>query len=186
MKSKIIVKAAAVTTVVVFAFLFGIMYMQYSGSWPTATSALPRDADLGSRAIEFQNWDFTLSNESVVSLHDFRGTTLVLELMATWCSACKSQIPLFQNLESIRGNEIVLLALSVDISETPAMMADYKINEGFDWDCGVEDAGTFSEYLDVSLIPTILIIDSSGLLRWIHEGTWDSLSMNDTLTTMGI
>ncbi|MDF1540239.1 MAG: TlpA disulfide reductase family protein, partial [Candidatus Thorarchaeota archaeon] len=112
--------------------------------------------------------------------------TVILELMATWCSACKSQIPFFQDLDTIRGNEIVIIALSVDISETPAMMADYKVTEAFDWDCGVEDEGTFSEYLNVNLIPTILIIDPNGLLRWMHEGTWNSLSMNNTLTSLGL
>jgi len=107
-------------------------------------------------------------------------------LMATWCSACKSQIPFFEDLDAIRGDEIAIVALSIDLSETPAMMADYKTDEGFVWDIGVEDEGTFSEYLNVNLVPTIIIIDPTGLLRWMHEGTWGSLSMNSTLTSLGL
>lgn len=186
MKSRMVVKVAGITTLVVFGFLFGIMYMQYTGNWPTVQSNLPRDTDLSAYNLELPNWSFTLSDDTVINLHDLRGTTVFFELMATWCSACKSQIPFFETLESIRGDDIRIIALSIDAGETPAMMANYKIDEGFDWDSGVEDVGSFSEYFGVSLIPTILIVDPNGILRWMHEGTWSSTSMNTTLTTMGL
>ncbi|MHA1909683.1 MAG: TlpA family protein disulfide reductase, partial [Candidatus Thorarchaeota archaeon] len=101
-------------------------------------------------------------------------------------SACKSQIPFFETLDSIRGDDVRIIALTIDAGETPAMMAEYKIDEGFDWECGTESAGSFSEYLNVNLVPTILIVDPNGMLRWMHEGTWSSTSMNSTLMTMGL
>jgi thiol-disulfide isomerase/thioredoxin len=186
MKSKLLVKVAAIASLVTFGFLFGIMYMQYSGNWPTGASSLPRDTDLASYEMELPDWSFTLSNETSLNLHDLRGQTLVIELMATWCSACKTQIPFFEELVSLRGDDIRIIALSIDSGETPGMMANYKVDEGFEWECGTESSDSFSEYLNVSLIPTILIIDPEGLLRWMHEGTWGSTSMNSTLTSLGI
>ncbi|MHA1909682.1 MAG: TlpA family protein disulfide reductase, partial [Candidatus Thorarchaeota archaeon] len=102
MKSKIIVKVAAIVSLVIFGFLFGIMYMQNTGFWQTEHTNLPRDSDLEVYAIELPNWNFTLSDDTTLSLHDLRGQTIIFELMATWCSACKSQIPFFETLDSIR------------------------------------------------------------------------------------
>jgi thiol-disulfide isomerase/thioredoxin len=106
--------------------------------------------------------------------------------MTTWCSACKTQIPFFEELDFLRGDDIRIIALSIDAGETPSMMANYKLDEGFDWECGVESLSSFSEYLSVSLVPTILIIDPDGFLRWMHEGTWSSTDMNSTLTSLGL
>ncbi|MFW9954538.1 MAG: TlpA family protein disulfide reductase [Candidatus Thorarchaeota archaeon] len=183
MKSKIMAKAAGVTSIVALAFILGIVYIQATGNWPTAQ--LQRDVHLGESTIELPDWSFTLSNDESDQLSNYRGQILIVELMTTWCTSCKAQIPLFENLLLIR-NDIQILALTVDKAETPQMMADYKTSEGFSWPCGVEAEGTFSQFLDVSLVPTIIIIDQSGYLRWIHEGTWSSASLNSTLDSIGL
>ena len=186
MKSKIIVKVSAVMTLVVFGFLFGIMYMQSTGNWPNGSHNLVENTDLGSQQIELPDWNMTLSDSSVVSLHDYRGETVLIELMATWCSSCETQIDYMESFLQLRPAGVIIIALSVDISETPAMMANYKTEHDFSWECGVESEGSFSEYLDVEYIPTILIIDPSGYLRWIHVGTWSATNMNSTLSSMDL
>jgi len=186
MKSTILVKVAVVSTLVIFGFLFGIIYMQNAGTWPTGSHNLSHDTDLGSQQIELPNWNMTLSDSSTASLYDYRGQIAIVELMATWCSSCETQIGYLASLLQLRPEGIKIVALSVDISETPSMMANYKSEHEFSWDCGVESDNSFSEYFAVEYIPTILIIDANGYLRWIHVGTWSASNMNSTLTSMGL
>ncbi len=186
MKQKVVIQAASIIVLVVFGFLFGIMYLQYTGNWPTDSHRIQQETDLGAQQIELPDWNMTLSDDSVVSLHDFRGQVLIIELMATWCSSCETQIENLEELIAIRTEGLVIIALSVDISETPWMMADYKTDHGFNWECGVETEGSFSEYLGVEYIPTIAIADTEGYLRWVHVGTWSASSMDSTLTSMGL
>ncbi|MFW9920105.1 MAG: TlpA family protein disulfide reductase [Candidatus Thorarchaeota archaeon] len=186
MKSKVLIQATTVAVLVIFGFLFGIMYMQNTGNWPTDSHNIQLETDLGAQQIELPDWSMTLSDNSEISLHDLRGQTVIVELMATWCSSCETQIAYLEELLSIRTEGVMIIALSVDISETTQMMADYKSDHEFEWDCGVEVQSSFSEYLNVEYIPTIAIIDSNGYLRWVHVGTWSASSMDSTLSSMGL
>jgi peroxiredoxin len=186
MKTRILVTAVAVTSLVLLAFGIAILYMQNAAGPQQSSMEFQRDTDLTSQHVELPNWNLTLSNESTVELNQLRGQVLIVELMATWCSACESQIANFQDFLGIRTEGVSILALTVDVSETPQMMANYKTNHGFTWACGVAGDGTFAEYLDVTVVPTIVIIDGSGYLRFIHEGTWSASSMDATLTSIGL
>ena len=186
MKTKILLQVMTVIALVVFGFLFGIMYMQNTGNWPSDTDTIQLDTDLGAQEIELPDWTMTLSNSTEISLYAFRGQVVILDLMATWCSACETQLGNLLDLQSLRTEGIVILSLSVDISETPQMMANYKSDHGFTWNCGVENDNTFSDYLNVEYIPTIAIIDTAGYLRWVHVGTWSASSMDSTLASLGL
>ena len=186
MKSKKIMIVDDVSVIVVFGLIFGMMYIQYYGNWTPSNRNIAFDTDLGSQDLELPDWNMTLSDSSVASLHDFRGQVVIIDLMATWCSSCETQIGYLKSFQELRTSGIKIITLSVDISETPSMMADYKVDHEFDWDCGLEESSSFSSYLDVEYIPTIAVIDSEGYLRWVHEGTWSASSMNAALTSMGI
>lgn len=186
MKTRALLTVVAVISLVLLAFSFGILFMQDEETPAQNSNGFARDTDLAPQHVELPNWNFTLSNESTIDMYQLHGQVLIVELMATWCSACEAQIPNFKDFLGIRTEGVAILALTVDISETAAMMANYQTQHNFTWDCGVAGEGTFGDYLDVSVVPTIVIVDSGGYLQFIHEGTWSASSMDATLTSLGL
>ncbi|MFW9848968.1 MAG: hypothetical protein ACFFF4_07495, partial [Candidatus Thorarchaeota archaeon] len=87
MKTRVIIPVLGIISLVVSGFLIGIMFMQNTGNWPTDHSNLPRNSDLVSYNIDLPDWNFTLSDETVINLEEMIGQTVIFELMATWCSS---------------------------------------------------------------------------------------------------
>jgi cytochrome c biogenesis protein CcmG, thiol:disulfide interchange protein DsbE len=66
--------------------------------------------------------DFTLQDsEHTVSLHDYRGKIVVLNLWASWCLPCIEEIPDLNLLQKRMGDKVTILGVSYDDTE-----ADYE------------------------------------------------------------
>ena len=62
--------------------------------------------------------DFTVQDaDHKVSLHDFRGKTVVLNFWATWCPPCVEEMPSLVKMQSNLKDRVVVLAVSVDEDE---------------------------------------------------------------------
>jgi len=50
-----------------------------------------------------------------VSLSDFKGKVVVVDVWATWCGPCKGEIPSLQKLEEeMKGQDVVFISYSID------------------------------------------------------------------------
>lgn len=112
-----------------------------------------------------------------LTLADFRGKVVVLNLWATWCTPCVAEMPMLDRLQQQLGDEgVEVLALSVDRGGSKAVEEFYQRT-------GVRHLGI---YVDPSMrvttdirapgLPTTLIIDPEGteLGRVIGPMEWDS------------
>ncbi len=62
--------------------------------------------------------DFTVQDaDRKISLHDFRGKTVVLYFWATWCPPCVDEMPSLVKLQSDLKDRVLVLAVSVDEDE---------------------------------------------------------------------
>jgi cytochrome c biogenesis protein CcmG, thiol:disulfide interchange protein DsbE len=62
--------------------------------------------------------DFTLQDsERKVSLHDYRGKIVVLNLWASWCLPCIEEIPDLNLLQQRMGDKVTIVAVSYDDTE---------------------------------------------------------------------
>lgn len=70
----------------------------------------------GEKASDFTYPDL---NDKMVSLSDFKGKVVLVDVWATWCGPCKKQIPALIQLEKdFHGsNDIVFMSVSVDESK---------------------------------------------------------------------
>ena len=67
------------------------------------------------RLIGSQAPDFTVQDsDRTLSLHDYRGKIVVLNLWATWCGPCLDEIPDLDLLQKRMGDKITIVAVSYD------------------------------------------------------------------------
>jgi thiol-disulfide isomerase/thioredoxin len=94
------------------------------------------------------------------TLGDFFGKTVFVEPMATWCSNCRSQLRNVASARNILAEEaeidleeadfedIVFIALSVEIGLAEQTLADYTERQGFDWTFAVMPEEMLVEMVD--------------------------------------
>jgi thiol-disulfide isomerase/thioredoxin len=113
---------------------------------------------------------------STVSLVDFRGKLVVMNLWATWCAPCLREMPSLERLQSHLGDRAVVLAVSEDRGGTKAV-------EPFIAKLGLKAVKTYIDpnsevghAFDVQGLPTSFVIDPDGKVMGRVQGAaeWDS------------
>jgi len=119
---------------------------------------------------------FTDAEDKPLTLAGYKGKTVLLNFWATWCAPCVKEMPSLDRLQAEIGKDkFVVLPLSLDgpsRSKVAPFYADRKLaNLGIYFDKGKKVLGT----LDVSVLPTSILIDAQGreLGRLEGEADWD-------------
>jgi len=113
-------------------------------------------------AAASQILDFTLpavSGDSL-KLSSLRGKVVVFDFWATWCGPCRVQHPLYEKVQQRFKNNPDIVFLAVATDEDRSLVAPILKDRGW---AGRNyfDAGLATK-LDVSSIPTTIIVDKAG------------------------
>ncbi len=110
------------------------------------------------------SFSFPDMNGKMVSLSDFRGKIVYLDVWASWCGPCRREIPAAKELEKqMHGKDVVFLCVSVDGDE-----AAWKkiVKEKELTGVHIHSKGDFNSEMtklyDIRSIPTYIIIDRKG------------------------
>jgi len=119
---------------------------------------------------------FTDADDKPLKLADYKGKTVLLNFWATWCAPCVKEMPSLDKLQAEMGKDkFVVLPLSLDGPSKPKVApfyADKKLaNLGIYFDKGKKVMGA----LDISVLPTSVLIDAQGreIGRLEGEADWD-------------
>jgi len=115
--------------------------------------------------------DFTLTDidGNTFSLSDHRDHVVIMDLMATWCGPCITEMG---HLRQIYGNysasEVVIMSIDVDPTESDEMIRQFKTNYGDDWIfvSGPNVGVTYEAFY----IPTMYIVDQQGRIAYKNVG----------------
>jgi thiol-disulfide isomerase/thioredoxin len=115
-----------------------------------------------------------------LTLGDFQGRVVVLNVWATWCVPCRKEMPTLDRLQSrLGGKDFLVVALSIDRKGVEAV-------KGFYQEVGIENlaiyvdpSGRGSRGLGLPGVPTTLLIDQEGreVARKMGEAEWDGPEM---------
>lgn len=99
-----------------------------------------------------------------------RGRVVLVEVWASWCRPCSDSLPFLQEL----GKELGPRGLSVvgiNTDEDPAAAERFLSRHGLAIPT-VRDPGArlVSERFAVRKLPTLLLVDRDGIIRYTHEG----------------
>lgn len=103
-----------------------------------------------------------------VSLANLAGEVVVLEFWASWCSACRRSVPALNAFHAQRPDVSIYGISSEGLA--PAQLQDAYVLFGFDFSTLRDDQG-LAQAFGVEALPTIVVIDQEGHVRWHQTGT---------------
>lgn len=112
-----------------------------------------------------------------MTLADFKGKTIVLNVWATWCGPCREEMPALDRLQDqLGGDDFQVVALSVDrggAQKSQEFLDQIKVKNLALY---VDESAGATTPLKVIGMPTTLLIDAQGreIGRLIGPAEWDS------------
>lgn len=114
-----------------------------------------------------------------VNLAALRGKPVLMEVFASWCSACKRSAPrLVDAYNEHHDKNVKFLAVSVD--EDASAAARIKGDWNLPFDVALDD-GSVSRGYGVSMLPTLIYIDANGTVRHAAAGVTSRSEMENWL-----
>lgn len=115
--------------------------------------------------------DFTLRSSigKNLKLSEYRGQVVMVNFWATWCGPCREELPQLNRLYAqYQRAGFVLLGLNVDDNPKAALKLVDQLSLGFPvlFDSKKQVSGRY----DVDAMPSTLLIDRSGVVRYLHRG----------------
>ena len=112
----------------------------------------------------------SLEDGSPVSLTDYHGHTLLVNLWATWCHPCRAETPYLQSVyERNRGRGLRVLGVSVDLPADSAAVVHFVEEFGVTYDIALDPEAISRETFRARGLPTSVLIDRNGAVAfsWI-------------------
>ena len=131
--------------------------------------------------------DFTLLNldGEPVTLSELRGSVVVLDFWATWCSPCLKSFP---NLHGVvdRNEDRGVVLLLVSLDKTAERARDYLVENGYSTDNvlweSLDDARDVRDLFGVVGIPRTFVIDREGFIQHVgHPGSLTDADLREWL-----
>ncbi|PNX52760.1 MAG: hypothetical protein BV458_07920 [Thermoplasmata archaeon M9B2D] len=175
--------------IVIIGLTVGVSLFAFQTSGNSDTDShltgITTDRDLLELGLQVpDSWSFAMSDGTTLNLDDLSGEIILVDLMATWCSSCVIQNSDLETVYESLAGSLVIISLSVDVSETTSMLNDYKTTKGLPWDHGLDSNSAFTIYFGVTNIPSLVLIDGDGYFRFYHIGTWSAASISDRVESI--
>jgi len=115
--------------------------------------------------------DFTLKSNSGENLRlaEQRGDVVLLNFWASWCGPCRQEMPHLNELQQrYQPLGLKLYGVNVDESNSDAMRAIKELKVAFP--VLFDNSNVVAKLFDVDAMPTTVIIDRDGNMRYLHRG----------------
>jgi thiol-disulfide isomerase/thioredoxin len=119
---------------------------------------------------------FNDAADKPLSLADYKGKTVLLNFWATWCAPCVKEMPSLDRLQAEMGKDkFVVLPLSLDGPTRPKVAPFYQDRKLTNLGIYFDKSKKTMQALDVSILPTSILIDAQGreLGRIEGEADWE-------------
>lgn len=126
---------------------------------------------------------FPDQNGKVISLADYHGKVVILNVWATWCGPCRAEMPSLQRLaDRLNPEKFVVIGISTDYDDH--LVREFLLEQEVRFVNAIDKgAEVLNDRLDLLGLPTTVLIASNGTIRELIEGAreWDSPEMMDLI-----
>ncbi len=116
------------------------------------------------------------TSDRALHLSGFRGRALLLNFWATWCAPCVKEMPSLDRLQAaLPKDKFLVLPLSIDGPTKPKVEPFYKDRKLRQLGVYFDTGRKAMQALDVTLLPTSILVDPQGreLGRIEGDADWD-------------
>jgi thiol-disulfide isomerase/thioredoxin len=113
-----------------------------------------------------------LAGGPAVALGDVRGPA-VINLWASWCAPCRSELPAFQRLADRNGGRVHVVG--VNTGDRPDAAVSLATDLGLTFPTLADPDERVRTAVRRAVLPVTLFVDGSGRVRHVH----DSTALND-------
>ncbi len=115
-----------------------------------------------------------------LTLAEFRGKVVLLNIWATWCGPCRREMPTLDRLQAkLGGPDVEVVALSID-RDGIQVVTDFYAEVGVrHLAVYIDESGEVARQLNAVGVPTTLLIDHEGreIGRHLGPAEWDTPEM---------
>ena len=143
---------------------------------PGANAAAPApagEADRSRRGTPAPETQFEDPEGQPVTLADFRGKPLLLNLWATWCAPCVAEMPTLDALAFREAGRLQVLTVSEDLEgreKVERFLAERRFRHLDSW---LDPKMELMSALGVTTLPTTILFDAEGREVWRVTGGED-------------
>lgn len=115
--------------------------------------------------------DFTLKSTQGdnIRLSEHRGEVVLLNFWASWCGPCRQEMPQLDALQQ-RYSKLGFNVVGVNVDKDSALANKLLKDIPVTFPVLLDNTGSVSASYNVSSMPTTVIIDRDGNMRYLHKG----------------
>lgn len=113
----------------------------------------------------------TIDGRSTISLEDCRGKVVIIDFWASWCAPCRRSLHKLAALEGANSG-VRLLAVTVDDERKNAV--EFLKRNSIKLTSLYDEMKRVADQYGVPEMPSALIIDARGVVRFVHAGYGES------------
>lgn len=123
--------------------------------------------DVGSFCPDFE---LTTLKGETFRLSENRGKVVFINIWATWCPPCVSEMPEIEKLANAHADELVVLGVSVD--DRVSTVEEFLAEKGYTYTIAMDDANytVANRLFPTYAIPNSIFIDPKGVVTSIEAG----------------
>ena len=135
-----------------------------------------------SAVIEHISYTATSLDGKPVSLDDFRGKVVLINVWATWCQPCREEMPSLQSLQQkFSDKNFTVIGVSIDDMGSQDRIKDFLQSAGITYTIWLDPNNNFESTFKTIGTPESFLIDRDGIILYHWRGPIDT-TINDAET----
>ena len=136
-------------------------------AWAAADAAADSVAPAAAPAFTLQS-----TNGQQVSLAQFKGDVVMINFWASWCGPCREEMPVLEKLYT-KYKPMGFTMIGVNVEPDSSLAAKWLTATPVSFPILFDTKSEVSKLYSVAGMPSTVIIDRKGNLRWLHRGYKD-------------
>lgn len=118
--------------------------------------------------------DFTLKNTQGKNLNltEQRGSIILVNFWASWCGPCRKEMPILQKLQD-KYQDLGVSVWGINVEQENQAGKDFLADLDLSFSIFFDQTNALSATYQVEAMPTTVIIDRDGVVRYVFRGYKD-------------